>query len=59
MIFGWDKRGDRLRLALEAGDEGVIGGVLLAENLDRDMTPERGIEPTVDDGHPAVADLRP
>ena len=48
--------GDRARLALEALDEVLVGGVPLVQDLQRDVALEQRVLRLVDARHPAVSD---
>jgi hypothetical protein len=50
------ERGQRLRLALEAGHALRIAGELVGENFQRDVTVELGVARAVDLPHSAFAD---
>ena len=50
------ERGDRLGLALEAGERGGIGGQPLGQDLDRDIAIEARVAGAVDLTHPPGAD---
>jgi hypothetical protein len=51
------QRRERLRFALEARGAFRIGGKRRGQDLDRDLSAERGIRRAEDLAHPAFADL--